>query len=38
MGDLARLSLPNYQLMLPFTHQAWRELELANLKKTGTTL
>lgn len=38
MGDLARLSLPNYQLMLPFTHQAWREMELANLKKTGTTL
>lgn len=37
MGDLARLSLPNYQLMLPFTHQAWREMELANLK-AGTTL
>jgi hypothetical protein len=30
MGELAGLlALPSYQLALPFTHQAWRQLEYA---------
>jgi hypothetical protein len=30
MGDLAQvLALPAYQLALPFTREAWRQLELA---------
>jgi hypothetical protein len=30
MGELAGLmALPAYQLALPFTHEAWRQLEYA---------
>jgi hypothetical protein len=38
MGELAALqALPNYQLALPFTLEAWRQLEYAH-NLTGTTL
>jgi transposase len=38
MGDLAQvLALPAYQLALPFTREAWRQLELARCL-TDTTL
>jgi transposase-like protein len=37
MGDLTTICLPNYQFSLPFTPQAWREMELA-AQLAGTTL
>jgi len=38
MGELAALqALPNYQLALPFSLEAWRQLEYAQ-NLTGTTL
>ena len=38
MGELAALqALPNYQLALPFSLEAWRQLEYAH-NLTGTTL
>ena len=38
MGELGHLlALPVYQLALPFTHQAWRQLEYTHVL-TGTTL
>ncbi len=38
MGELAAMqSLPSYQLALPFSQEAWRQLEYAN-GLTGTTL
>jgi hypothetical protein len=38
MGELSPLvSLPAYQLALPFTPSTWREMMLAN-HLTGTTL
>jgi hypothetical protein len=38
MGDLAQmLALPAYQLALPFTPEAWRQLELVRWM-TDTTL
>jgi hypothetical protein len=37
MGELGRLlALPVYQLALPFTHEAWRQLEYTRAL-TGTT-
>lgn len=37
MGELSHLlSLPAYQLALPFTYEAWRQLEYTHLL-TGTT-
>ncbi len=37
MGELSHLlALPAYQLALPFTHEAWRQLEYTHLL-TGTT-
>ena len=36
MGELGHLlALPAYQLALPFTHEAWRQLEYAQ-NLTGT--
>jgi hypothetical protein len=38
MGELGHLlSLPAYQLVLPFTHEAWRQLEYTRVL-AGTTL
>ena len=38
MGELGHLlALPAYQLALPFTHEAWRQLEYTRVL-TGTTL
>ncbi len=38
MGELAAMqALPVYQLALPFTREAWRQLEYAN-SLIGTTL
>lgn len=38
MGELGHLlSLPVYQLALPFTHEAWRQLEYTRVL-AGTTL
>ena len=38
MGELGHLlSLPVYQLALPFTHEAWRQLEYTRFL-AGTTL
>jgi hypothetical protein len=38
MGELGHLlSLPVYQLSLPFTHEAWRQLEYTRVL-AGTTL
>jgi len=38
MGELGHLlALPAYQLALPFTHEAWRQLEYTHVL-TGTTL
>lgn len=38
MGELAALqALPNYQLSLPFSREAWRQLAYAQ-NLTGTTL
>jgi hypothetical protein len=38
MGELAALqALPNYQLALPFSLEAWRQLEYTH-NLTGTTL
>ena len=38
MGELGHLlALPVYQMALPFTHEAWRQLEYAHVL-TGTTL
>ncbi len=36
MGELANLlALPAYQLALPFTHEAWRQLEYARTLAPG---
>jgi hypothetical protein len=38
MGEFGHLlALPAYQLALPFTHEAWRQLEYAQ-NLTGTTV
>jgi len=38
MGELGHLlALPVYQLALPFSHEAWRQLEYTHVL-TGTTL
>jgi hypothetical protein len=38
MGELGHLfALPVYQLALPFTHEAWRQLEYTHVL-AGTTL
>jgi hypothetical protein len=38
MGELGHLlALPTYQLALPFTHEAWRQLEYTRVL-AGTTL
>ena len=38
MGELSQLlALPSYQLALPFSHQAWRELTYTQML-TGTDL
>jgi hypothetical protein len=38
MGELGHLlALPVYQLALPFTHEAWRQLEYRGILSSTTT-